>query len=109
MKLVGYMEERGIADQCQDLWRQQGADSSTVLREAFRAVLNGKKAQTEWTIKESVLARRVGLNKVTIARMRRDEQLFDDKGPLWVQRGANFLYDVERSRAFFSAPTSATA
>lgn len=108
-KLVGYMEERDIADRAQAAWREKGFDSSSVLREAFRSVLNGKAAGvTEWTIKESVLARRVGLNKVTIARMRRANQLEDELGPLWKQQGANFLYDVERTRAFFMKTETTT-
>src|SRR5690242_17286731 len=78
LKLVGYMEEREIADRAQRAWREKGFDSSSVLREAFRAVLNGADSLAgEWTIKESVLAKRVGLNKVTIARMRHDEKLVD--------------------------------
>src|SRR5688572_15095331 len=86
LKFVGYMEERDVADRAQQAWRDKGFDSSSVLREAFRAVLNGSPAiKSEWTIKESVLAKRVGLNKVTLARMRRDSKLVDEQGPLWKQ------------------------
>jgi len=110
LKLVGYMEERDIADRAQQAWRDKGFDSSSVLREAFRAVLNGTDAlASEWTIKESVLAKRVGLNKVTIARMRHDKKLVDESGPLWKQIGSNFLYDVERTRAFFMKTDNVSA
>jgi hypothetical protein len=109
LKLVGYMEERDIADRCQAEWKRKGFDSSSVLREAFRAILNGSSVVAdEWTIKESVLARRVGLNKVTLKRMRLNKELVDEQGPLWKKRGVHILYDVARTRAFFMKPVNAS-
>ena len=108
LKLVGYMEERETADRCQREWKKKGFDLSTVLRDAFRAVLNGHAAANEWTIKESALARRLGVHKVTVARMRTRGELVDEQGPLFTQRGVLVLYDVERTRAFFmQKPVSA--
>ena len=100
-KMVGYFEDRDIAERIHRELKKQGRETTEVLREAYRASVNGKAAADEWTIKESTLARRVNLNKETIARMRRAGKLKDAAGPLWKQQGSNFLYDVKRTREFF--------
>jgi hypothetical protein len=100
MKLVGYMEEREIADRIRRGLKAKGIDTTEILRNAYRGALDGAEAD-QWTMKESILARRIGLHKETIARMRRANKLQDEQGPLWSQHGTNFLYDVARSRAFF--------
>ena len=99
-KLVGYMEERDIAERIHRELKKQGRNTTEILQTAYRSSVDGG-SDDAWTAKESVIARKTGLHKETIARMRRAGHLKDEKGDLWQKRGSNYLYDVARTKAFF--------
>lgn len=103
-KLVGYWEERKLAEQIHSKLKEIGSDTSEVLRNAYRSVLDNGHAQSEWTLKEAAIARRIGISKTTLKGMRDRNELVDDLGPIWrrpTKSSAAVLYDVVRTRRFF--------
>ena len=103
-KLVGYWEDRTLAEKIHAALKKRGEETSEFLRRAYRSVLEDPNANAvEWTLKESVIARRLDISKSTLKAMRDRKELVDARGPIWHRRKGSKLvmYDVDRTKAFF--------
>lgn len=101
-KLVGYWEERKLAESIHRALKDSGRDTSEFLRSAYRSVLNNGNGQVAWTMNEAKIARRVGLSPSTLKGMRERLELVDEHGAIWKkQKSGLVLYDVARTRKFF--------
>jgi hypothetical protein len=103
--LVGYMEDRAIAQRVRGVLTERGTQVSDVLRSAFRAVLNTNGDERQILLKESNMAKRIDVSKSTLRSMRERDELVDSAGPIWQRltetENSTVYYDVERADRFF--------
>jgi len=103
-KLVGYWEDRTLAERIHAALKKRGEETSEFLRRAYRAVLDDANTnEVEWLLKESAIARRLDISKSTLKAMRDRKELVDEQGALWHRRKDSklVLYDVERTKRYF--------